>query len=131
MQPDIIVTAADYDRLSALAERALRNAPDAATFLLEELDRATITSHRTVAAGMGSHVRFRDDAAVADQHVQLVYPPDADPARGRISVLTPVGAALLGLSTGQSIGWRDRRGALKTLTVLDVQHEAKPVGQET
>jgi len=77
---------------------------------------------------MGSLVRYRDDFTRRIREVRVVYPRDADPAAGRISVLTPVGAALIGLSAGQSMGWRDRRGYVKTLTVLEVQHDIEPAG---
>ncbi|GEP07041.1 hypothetical protein MOX02_50790 [Methylobacterium oxalidis] len=56
--------------------------------------------------------------------VTLVYPGEADIGQARISVLTPVGAALLGLSKGQSISWTTRTGAGKQLTVLDVREPA-------
>jgi regulator of nucleoside diphosphate kinase len=55
--------------------------------------------------------------------VTLVYPGEADIGQGRISVLTPVGAALIGLSKGQSIDWATRTGETRRLTVIEV-HEA-------
>ena len=73
---------------------------------------------------MGSEVAFRDDTTGKVQAVSLVYPGEADIGRGRISVLTPVGAALLGLSKGQSIDWSTRTGTAKRLTVLDVREPA-------
>ncbi|WP_407649143.1 GreA/GreB family elongation factor [Devosia algicola] len=50
----------------------------------------------------------------------MVYPVQADISRGRVSVLTPVGAALIGLRTGQSITWETRDGRNNVLTVLSV-----------
>lgn len=70
---------------------------------------------------MGSAVELRDDTNGKVQVVSLVYPGEADIGQGRISVLTPVGAALLGLSKGLSIDWAIRTGAAKRLTVLDVR----------
>jgi regulator of nucleoside diphosphate kinase len=52
--------------------------------------------------------------------VTLVYPPDADVTEGKISVLTPVGAALIGLSVSQSIEWQTPSGGWRSLTVLKV-----------
>jgi regulator of nucleoside diphosphate kinase len=52
--------------------------------------------------------------------VTLVYPHEADLDAGRISVLTPVGAALIGLSVGQSIEWQSPTGGWRSLTVLRV-----------
>ena len=57
----------------------------------------------------------------APQTAELVFPKDADISRQRISVLTPVGAALLGLSAGQSIEWAARDGRVRRLSVIAVQ----------
>lgn len=128
--PDITLSVADFSRLQNVAAGAMNSAPDIATFLLRELDRAIIVPRdRTpVSVKMGSLVRFRDDFSGRIRQVRVVYPADADPSAGRISVLTPVGAALIGLSAGQSMGWRDRKGLAKTLTVLDIQHDIEPAG---
>jgi regulator of nucleoside diphosphate kinase len=50
-----------------------------------------------------------------------VLPPEADISAGRISVLTPIGAALIGLSPGQSIDWETRDGRVGRLTVESVE----------
>lgn len=70
---------------------------------------------------MGSHVRFHDETAGAARDAQLVYPQDANPEERRISILTPVGTTLIGLSEGQTMSWRTRDGRDKTLTVLKVR----------
>ena len=54
---------------------------------------------------MESEVTFRDDATGSQKQVTLVYPKAADIDAGRISVLTPIGAALIGLSAGQAISF--------------------------
>ena len=122
--PAIFIPAMDYDRLLAMAERTAKREPDVGNFLLHELDRAS-----TKAPGpeedivrMQSHVRFRDESTGRIREVQLVYPERADSAAGRISILTPVGTALIGLSKGQSMKWNDRSGNRKCLTVLDVRN---------
>ena len=122
--PAIFIPAVDYDRLFAMAEGTAKREPDVANFLLHELDRAS-----TKAPGpeedivrMQSHVRFRDESTGRIREVQLVYPARADSAAGRISILTPVGTALIGLSKGQSMKWNDRSGKRKCLTVLDVRN---------
>jgi len=119
-QPAIRILAADYDRLVNLAEGAT-GMPETAGFLMQELDRAQLVSNPAIAAvQMGSRVRYRDHASNREQEVQLVYPAEADMSRGRVSVLTPIGAALIGLEEGATIAWRDRSGQEKTLTVLEV-----------
>ena len=122
--PAIFIPAMDYDRLLAMAESTAKREPDVANFLMHELDRAS-----TKAPGpeedivrMQSHVRFRDESTGRIREVQLVYPERADSAAGRISILTPVGTALIGLSKGQSMKWNDRSGKRKCLTVLDVRN---------
>ena len=126
LRPHIILTAEDHERLSLLARAAAETMPDVASALADELDRARILAkgrHPEHIVRMGSEVDFRDDAGKL-QVVTLVYPDEADISRGRISVLTPIGAALIGLRTGSSITWHTRTGALRRLTVLQVREPA-------
>ena len=51
----------------------------------------------------------------------LVYPNQADISQDKISVLTPIGTALIGLRVGSSITWETRTGEFKRLTVLEVR----------
>lgn len=129
-QPEIVISSQDHSRLMNLAEAALNTHPDVASFLMEELARATITNGENLrpVVGMGSWVEFRDDTTGRVRSVQLVYPSEADSAHGKISVLTPIGAALIGLFEGQSIQWQTRGGEWKTLTVLKVREGCSAVG---
>lgn len=123
--PEIIVRHHDHDRLAVLADAALDTLPDLAETLLFELDRAKLVADERFPATivrMGSEVEY--EAADGRRRVRLVYPEDADIATGRISVLTPVGIALIGLSAGQSIRWTKRDGRVETLTVLSVDPPA-------
>lgn len=70
---------------------------------------------------MESEVTFRDDATGLQKQVTLVYPNAADIDAGRVSVLTPIGAALIGLSAGQAISFETPSGEQRSLTVLDVR----------
>jgi regulator of nucleoside diphosphate kinase len=69
---------------------------------------------------MYSDVTFRDDATKQLRRVILVYPGEEDIALGRISILTPIGTALIGLTEGQTIGWQTATGAPRRLTVMKV-----------
>jgi regulator of nucleoside diphosphate kinase len=120
--PPIAITRSDSERLSHFADAggAFRQAAD---ILAREIDRAQVIDDADMRPGlvkMGSRVTFRDDISGQDRTVTLVYPEDADVADGRISVLTPVGAALIGLSVGQSMSWRTPAGGWRSLTVLKV-----------
>jgi regulator of nucleoside diphosphate kinase len=123
--PEIIVGERDYNTLSALAAAASHRMPQVAESLLHELDRATVVDSDTVPPGIvriGSSVTYLTDAV--ERRVTLVMPSEADISAGRISVLTPIGAALLGLSTGQTIEWPARDGRLHHLQVLAVEQPA-------
>lgn len=70
---------------------------------------------------MGSHVTYTDELGGRTHRVSVVYPAAANIDENRVSVLTPVGAALIGMSPAQCIHWRDPDGRTRILTVLDVR----------
>ena len=70
---------------------------------------------------MGSTLTFRDEQRGRTERVTLVFPEDANIEEKRISIMTPVGAALIGLSEGQSITWPSRTGEIHRLQVLSVE----------
>lgn len=121
-KPAIAMTRLDHERLSRLVGSVAAETSPVADELSAELDRARIVAGRLPAGtvGMGSTLRFTTDAG-EDRTVTLVYPGDADIAAGRVSVLTPIGAALIGLSAGQSIDWTARDGRSHRLTVESVE----------
>ncbi len=121
--PNIVVGNADYERLTDLATASLERLPEVATELLDEMDRAKIVSDGSVPANvvrMGSTVTFRSDDG-RELTETLVYPADEDSDAHKISVMTPVGAALIGLAEGQSISWTARDGRSHQLTVEKVR----------
>ena len=117
-RPPIQLSETDADRLFLLLEHA---PADGGGGLREELERAQVRAKvpDTVVA-MNSTVEFLDDAHGETRTVQLVYPKEADIAANKVSVLSPVGAGLIGLKAGQSIQWPDRDGRLRALRVLKV-----------
>ncbi len=118
----LIVSNAEYERLTDLANASMERLPEVAQELLDELERAEIVGDKDVPADvvrMGSTVTFKSD----DGHIRtlkLVYPADESLDQHRISVMTPVGAALIGLGMGQSISWTARDGKHHRLTVTKV-----------
>lgn len=122
--PPISLSAADHERLGHLAEVGADTFPQAADFLAREVARANILSPGQKVTGlvtMGSTVDYYDDTG-QERRVTLVYPHEADVSAGKISVLTPIGAALVGLSVSQSIEWEMPGGGRRSLTVLKVQN---------
>ncbi|HWL62068.1 MAG TPA: nucleoside diphosphate kinase regulator [Steroidobacteraceae bacterium] len=127
--PEIIIPASEYDRLLSLAHAAARTSPLVAEYLDRELGRATVLPDESIGcdfARVGSHVTFRDDQTGRTRDVVLVWPHEADVTRDLISVLTSIGAALLGLRPGQSIDWPSPVGGPRTLTVIAVRNEGIP-----
>ena len=121
-KPAITTTRSDHERLSLLAESYLDRNPEVAEELLAELDRARIVEDGRIPADvvrMGSTLRFTSDLG-EDRRVTLVFPGEADIAEGKISVITPIGVALIGLTVGQSIDWTARDGRVHRLTVETV-----------
>jgi regulator of nucleoside diphosphate kinase len=104
--------------------RALRGLQSAT--LAEELDRADIVQPEHLpddVVTMHARVRYLDETTGERREVTLVYPDEADASHGRISVLSPVGAALLGLAAGQSIEWEFPNGPRR----LRVEQVRQPV----
>jgi regulator of nucleoside diphosphate kinase len=110
----IVVTNRDLALLRLLRDRA---------HLESELERADIVDPREVppdVVTMNSRVVFDDATTGKRTEVTIVFPQDADLERGRISVLAPVGTALLGLAEGDSIVWPFPDGSSRCLRVVQV-----------
>jgi regulator of nucleoside diphosphate kinase len=125
--PPITLIEPDVAPLRALASAAVDTFPQTAEFLANEVERAEVVASSVRRPGlvvMGSRLEFRDDTTGQVRRVTLVYPDEADIDAGRISVLTPIGAALIGLSVGQSIEWQTPSGGTRSLTVLAVDGPA-------
>ncbi|PWT72375.1 MAG: nucleoside diphosphate kinase regulator [Proteobacteria bacterium] len=123
-KPRITLSADDYERLSALAHTARNRMPDLATDLAEEIGRAQVLTkgkHPKHIVRMNSEVEFRDETTGKTRKVVLVYPAEADISQGKVSVLTPVGTALIGLQTGDAMTWETPSGEIRELTVLAVR----------
>jgi regulator of nucleoside diphosphate kinase len=129
LSPSIMLNETDNRQLTVLALAGTGHTTDDADDLLHELERARVVADRDLPhdiVRMGSLVHFRsgdgDDAR--ETIAQLVYPEEADIASRKVSVLTPVGTALIGLRSGQSITFATRDGRSQMLTVLRVDRPA-------
>ena len=122
MNDMIMVTAADMMLLSLLRAHVP---------LRRELDRAIVVSSAAVppdVVTMNSRVRYSDEMDGMKRTISLVYPTHADAAGGKVSVLAPVGTALLGLSEGQSIEWDFPDGSRRLLKLEEVLHQPERIG---
>jgi regulator of nucleoside diphosphate kinase len=132
LSPEIIVGQADHRSLLVLAMAGRGHTADDSDGLLYELERAKVVDDGVLpqdVVRMGSTVRYMAGGG-AERVVTLVYPKDADIQNGRISVLTPVGTALLGLRPKQSITWLTRDGRKQVLTVQSVLPPADDGGED-
>jgi regulator of nucleoside diphosphate kinase len=122
-RPPIIVADDQHERLVDLALASMDRMPGAVA-LLEELERArTVARLPSDAIGINSVATFEYDGARYRDYA-LVAPHEADFASGRISVLTPVGAMLLGLSVGQTMDWTGDDGRAHRVTIEQVRESS-------
>jgi regulator of nucleoside diphosphate kinase len=127
-RPPIAIEECHYARLSALA-LSMKGAKDVCEYLGEELDRARILppgEWNPSVVSLGSKVKFRDEHTGRIHELILVYPFEANIEHRRVSVMTPVGAALLGLSANQTISFCNTAGEPRKLTVIDVSEPEQP-----
>ncbi|UVK56374.1 nucleoside diphosphate kinase regulator [Mesorhizobium sp. AR02] len=122
----ILISDTDHDRLTGLARALLDRTPETAEELLFEMDRATVTAAAVMPVDvvrMGSTVTVRGEGGDT-QRIMLVYPGEADIAENRISILTPMGTALIGATIGQAVRWSSRGGRELSVTVEAVDTPA-------
>lgn len=122
--PPIIVATEDQEQLLRLIDSS---GTEIAAQLEAELDRAQVVPLEQVPADvvvMDSDLEYEDSVTGRRRQVRLVYPSDADAASGRVSVLAPLGCALLGLRKGQAIDWH-MPGGERSLRVVEVARTSR------
>lgn len=129
-KPSLTLTRLDVQRLERLIDSLDENATGVQA-LIGELDRAEhVVGHDEVPAGvvtMNSRVHCREEASGKDYHLTLVYPKDAG-KEGNVSILAPIGCALLGLSVGEQIDWPAPGGKVLKLRLLAVEYQPEAAG---
>ncbi len=123
-RPRIRLIESEADIIAGLAVQAEHRMPEVAALLMEEVERAELFSAGSLpddVVALGSEVEFLDEGTGQSRRVTIVLPAHADIGAGRISILTPAGAGLIGLSVGQSIDWPDAAGRERRLKILSVR----------
>ncbi|MES1972934.1 MAG: nucleoside diphosphate kinase regulator [Pseudomonadota bacterium] len=121
--PPIHIANEDYDAIADLALRMADREPGTSRLILDELDRARLHPAGKLPENvvrLGSDVEFFDDLTGTSRRVRLVLPWQADSEAACLSVMTPVGTALMGMSVGQQISWPGPNGRQRTLEILQV-----------
>lgn len=124
---DLVITTLDLERLRPMLDQY--DSP-ATELLDQELHRAHVVEPGRVPADvvtMNSEVVYEDCDTSARRTVRVVYPQDADAKNGRVSVLAPIGSALLGLRVGQTITW-DVPNGQKRIRVVEVRYQPEASG---
>lgn len=119
--PPIVISTLDRDRLYALLERHQED-PEVVEHLYEELDRAECRPREEMPEDVVTLHRwayFKNQDNGREHRLMLVLPTEVSEGPDRLSILSPVGAALLGLSVGASIDWPSKGKTLR-LTLISV-----------
>jgi len=121
----VVISEGDYARISSCLEGVKS---EAAELLREELDNANIVVDDKLpenVVNMGAEVSFRDLESGALSYCSLVFPHQADSSLQRVSVLAPVGAALIGLPEGGTIAWPVPGRKIRRLEVINVVQQQR------
>jgi len=127
--PPIVITRVDLDRLRWMLASSARRDSDAAVALSEEIDRADVVEPTQLppdVVSMNSTVRLCEQSSGREYELTLVYPGDT--GENCVSVLAPVGSALLGLAVGREIEWPLPGGQTARIKVLGLSYQPEAAG---
>lgn len=131
-RPTIIINEFDAERIDRLLEQPAFASLPVAAALNDELDRAQMCAPEEMPAdvvSMNSKVRFRDLSSGEERTRTLVFPSNMTDSATQLSVMAPVGAALLGLRVGSTINWQLPGGATTHLEVLELLYQPEATGE--
>ena len=131
-KPAIVISSRDAERLDALLESLPSKAFPGKAELESELDRADVVDPRDIpptVVTMNSTVKFRVQSSQEEFQMTLVYPKDMDESGTKISVLAPVGSALLGLSQGDEIEWPRPGGGVLSVRIEEIVYQPERAGE--
>jgi regulator of nucleoside diphosphate kinase len=127
----LLLTDQDYERLALLVQHSESKS---AAALDEELARAQVVPQKEIPKDivtMNSKIKFIDVNSDRESEITLVYPKDADVTKGQVSILAPVGIALIGLKKGQTIDWPMPNGQSRQLKVTGIIYQPESSGDWT
>lgn len=135
-EPEVFITTKDAEKLHKLLLEARHSEYRGSEYLKRlagELDRASVVPPNQIPSTvitLNSSVRLVDQATHEEMVYTLVFPEDADVARGKISILAPIGTAMLGYRVGDVFEW-DTPGGKRTLRVLEIIYQPEAAGDES
>lgn len=131
-QPDIIISEVDYTRIDNLLQSSSGVPANIKAALQTELERADLVSPQEIPADvvtMNSRVKFSVISTGATFTLKLVYPKDMDDSGDNISILAPVGSAMLGLKEGDEIEWPDGKGGTLQVRIESIEYQPERAGE--
>ena len=131
-RPEITISSLDSIRLFKLIESLPTKKMVGISELEEELARANIVEPTEVPptiVTMNSTVKFTVESSRDEFMMTLVYPKDLDLSGDKISILAPVGSALLGLSQGDEIEWPKPGGGLIKIKIKEISYQPERAGE--
>lgn len=130
-RPEIIISSLDLDRLYKLIDSLPPDSIAGISELEAELARAKVVKPTEIPPSivtMNSTVRFSVESTQREFELTLVYPEDVDSTGKTISILAPVGSALLGLSQGDEIEWPKPGGGTIKVKIIEVIYQPERAG---
>lgn len=131
-KPKVIISSLDAERLEKLIDALPDTAFPGKKDLEAELARAQIVAPKDVpptVVTMNSTVRFAVESSRDEFQLTLVYPKDIDTSGEKISILAPVGSALLGLTQGDEIEWPKPGGGVLRVRIKEVVYQPERAGE--
>ncbi|TWI02693.1 regulator of nucleoside diphosphate kinase [Luteimonas cucumeris] len=129
--PELLISRLDCERIEALLEQPVAQSLDTSA-LRDELARAQVVEPQDMPGDvitMNATARFRDIDSGDEREMTLVYPRDVNGQPDRVSILAPVGSALLGMRVGQEIDWQVPGGRHIRLKVLSIRYQPEAAGE--
>ena len=130
-KPEITLSRLDAERLEQMLDALGGKSFPGRLELEEEIARANVVEPARVpptVVTMNSSVRFKVESSDTEFSLTLVYPRDADGSNDKISILAPVGSALLGLTEGDEITWPAPGGGMMVVKIIEVTYQPERSG---